>query len=353
MLTPFKAPTVTRTQIPLAASMSLMLLREIAKKEQSLPKEESENNEEEENKEEEEEVKEGIQKEGAKTEGVKKEKRNGKNLMKWAEKSKIESLLQNTGGYKVNDEDFSCGNLDELRAKVRSTIALSSSAQTVHLSSSAQTVALSSSAQTVQDSISTFYDPMCGNGTLPMVFDVMRLRFMNAATSRLGGIRKIRIVGSDLLNTDGLVHARKVEKWGGEEIRKMHSRVEDNQDTNHNHYSLFLQRNRSPLEWLSEVSSNRLPFKDGSVDLLFVDPPWGQRHGKHSMVMKNFHLWLKEWIRIVRPNGYIGIVTIRTNQIDNEYRTYFHRFLECISVRNFNNCGYEHCKFFIFRKKEL
>ena len=35
----------------------------------------------------------------------------------------------------------------------------------------------------------------------------------------------------------------------------------------------------------------------GAVDVLLVDPPWGQRHSNFSKVMKNINAWAKDWVR--------------------------------------------------------
>merc|ERR1712224_1184918 len=44
-----------------------------------------------------------------------------------------------------------------------------------------------------------------------------------------------------------------------------------------------------------------LPFGKSSVDLLLVDPPWGQRHSTYAHVRRGFPCWVREWVRVLRP----------------------------------------------------
>ncbi|CAD7958475.1 unnamed protein product [Amoebophrya sp. A120] len=107
-----------------------------------------------------------------------------------------------------------------------------------------------------------------------------------------------------------------------------------------------------PVDFLSQTTCNRLPFRSGVVDLIFVDPPWGQRHGSHTLIQKNWKKWMTEWVRVLRDkSGLLGVVTIRTKQVLRDYHSFFEKELELVSNLMLNNAGYQQCQFFLFRKR--
>eukprot|EP00392_Amoebophrya_sp_AT5.2_P006416 g6428.t1 len=139
-------------------------------------------------------------------------------------------------------------------------------------------------------------------------------------------------------------------------------------------------RERSPAScssvnfaFLSHCDTRRLPVRTGSVDLILVDPPWGQRHGRFTGIQKNWRKWKGEWLRVLRVGGLLGVVTIRTKHVLQEYEDWFgtdkysrgtavstgandhataRTGCELLYAKTLNNAGYVQCQFFLFRKTE-
>lgn len=105
--------------------------------------------------------------------------------------------------------------------------------------------------------------------------------------------------------------------------------------------------------WLGAADTRRLQLRSSTIDAVVVDPPWGQRHGSHTFVAKNLRKWLLEWSRVLRVGGLMGIVTIRTKHTIHELELEpFKTSLRPVEgfPRVFNNCGYPQCMFFLLRK---
>eukprot|EP00392_Amoebophrya_sp_AT5.2_P019149 g19883.t1 len=125
--------------------------------------------------------------------------------------------------------------------------------------------------------------------------------------------------------------------------------------------------------FLSHCDTRRLPVRTGSVDLILVDPPWGQRHGRWNGIQKNWRKWKEEWLRVLRVGGLLGVVTIRTKHVLQEYEDWFgtekysrgtavstsandataRTGCELLYAKTLNNAGYVQCQFFLFRKTEV
>ena len=153
-----------------------------------------------------------------------------------------------------------------------------------------------------------FLDPMCGVGTIPSIF--------SRVSSNLG--RYGFSIGSEL-------DANSVK------ISTQNTGCDQN---------------------IVLANTLKLPFHSERFDLIIVDPPWGHRHGKNHVIMKNMFRWMKEWTRVLKNGGILGIVTIRTKQLLHEYESHFNdgRGLELIDSVYFENSGMSQCCYFIFRK---
>jgi ubiquinone/menaquinone biosynthesis C-methylase UbiE len=96
-----------------------------------------------------------------------------------------------------------------------------------------------------------------------------------------------------------------------------------------------------------------------------VDPPWGQRHGSHILVQRQFRKWALEWIRVLKPGGILGIISITTRHIDRELVDLASDFRGLIAPFGSSeseqfekgkgsvvmiNCGYDMCKIWMHRK---
>ena len=102
---------------------------------------------------------------------------------------------------------------------------------------------------------------------------------------------------------------------------------------------------------VNQATTNRLPYRNGVIDAIVVDPPWGQRHLSHSVIQKNWVKWFKEWVRVVRRGGLIVVVTIRTKQLLHDYeRRTRGKDLELLAQRTFDNCGWRQCQVLVFRR---
>eukprot|EP00746_Dinoflagellata_sp_MGD_P146883 gnl/MRDRNA2_/MRDRNA2_79299_c0_seq4.p1 gnl/MRDRNA2_/MRDRNA2_79299_c0~~gnl/MRDRNA2_/MRDRNA2_79299_c0_seq4.p1 ORF type:complete len:132 (+),score=25.34 gnl/MRDRNA2_/MRDRNA2_79299_c0_seq4:94-489(+) len=105
-----------------------------------------------------------------------------------------------------------------------------------------------------------------------------------------------------------------------------------------------------------QAMSDALPITSSSIDLIVVDPPWGQRHSMHSTVKKLFPRWAKEWARVLRPGGTAIIVTICAQLVSQVFQQMHARaqrngekegYLELQEVVNFNNKGWTMCKLYV------
>jgi len=99
-------------------------------------------------------------------------------------------------------------------------------------------------------------------------------------------------------------------------------------------------------------SSAALPLRDGSIDLVLVDPPWGQRHASHSYVKRLMPRWAREWTRVLRPGGVLIVVTICSSFFEGQVL----RPLELRGVLwleealQFDNKGWTQCKLYVARR---
>ena len=176
----------------------------------------------------------------------------------------------------------------------------------------------------------SFLDPMCGIGTIPMVFQRVCKNIGKTAF----------VVGTEL-KYDSLKIANQKCQEG-----PIHRSVGQNEDLDQNKY--FSHPN------IILANTLTLPFRQNLFDLVIVDPPWGHRHGKNHEIMKNMFRWMMEWVRVLKFNGILGIVTIRTKQVLHEYKSHFceGRGLELIETLPFDNSGMSQCCYFVFRKTE-
>ena len=174
-----------------------------------------------------------------------------------------------------------------------------------------------------------FLDPMCGVGTIPFVFENL--------SSKLGW--KPILFGSE-------VDANSVKLFN----QKISELMKHKKTAPHN----TPQNELFGFNGLSIVIANtlNLPFLSDTFDLIIVDPPWGHRHGKNHVIMKNMFRWMKEWVRVLKHGGILGIMTIRTKQVSHEYNSHFSdgRGLELLERVYFDNSGMSQCCYFIFRK---
>ena len=161
-----------------------------------------------------------------------------------------------------------------------------------------------------QDQSLLFLDPMCGVGTIPSIF--------SRISSNLG--RYAFAIGSELDESSVKISTQ----------------------------------NTGCDQNIVLANTLKLPFPSELFDLIIVDPPWGHRHGKNHVIMKNMFRWMKEWTRVLKNGGILGIVTIRTKQLLHEYESHFNdgRGLELIESVYFENSGMSQCCYFVFRKAQ-
>ena len=174
-----------------------------------------------------------------------------------------------------------------------------------------------------------FLDPMCGVGTIPFVFEQL--------ASKLGW--KPILFGSEVDTSSVKLFNRKKS-----ELMKHREKAPHN----------VHQNELCSFSYLNIVMANtlNLPFGSDTFNLIIVDPPWGHRHGKNHVIMKNMFRWMKEWVRVLKHGGILGIMTIRTKQVLHEYNSHFSdgRGLELLERVYFENSGMSQCCYFIFRK---
>eukprot|EP00400_MALV-I_sp_L67-5_P000826 gene826-872_t len=172
-----------------------------------------------------------------------------------------------------------------------------------------------------------FLDPMCGIGTIPFVFRQVWRRYFednNYYSSNSSKTKQnVKLIGFDVSEAAIIAANRSVQT--------------DDQSI------------CSDLTFETGDTSD-LSLENNSVDLIFVDPPWGQRHGSHSSVNKNWHKWKKEWIRVLKPNGLLALITTRSNHVLNEYNDVFSKDVRLVEQFLFDNAGFDNCTFFLFRK---
>lgn len=99
-------------------------------------------------------------------------------------------------------------------------------------------------------------------------------------------------------------------------------------------------------------SSLRLPVRSNSIDLIIVDPPWGQRHGAHTSVKQGFPKWAREWARVLKPGGFALVVTICKKVFENQVMPPLQQkgLLELEEAVQFNNKGWTVCRLYTIRK---
>lgn len=184
-----------------------------------------------------------------------------------------------------------------------------------------------------------FLDPMCGVGTIPIVWREMARRQIFASKS-------INSPTSD----DSYHHQTSPPTctFVGTELNEMGVRAAN---------ECVYQNVNDGLKYLDvrfmQADTSKLPLPACSVDVIFVDPPWGQRHGSYSYVGKMWHKWHREWLRILKPGGILSMVTIRSKHVLHEYEECFRKQCVLVEKRLFNNAGFDNCCFFVFKKLEL
>ena len=173
-----------------------------------------------------------------------------------------------------------------------------------------------------------FLDPMCGLGTIPMVFREL----CNTAG------KNCFVIG-----TDTSPHSLSIGNQKSPNTKYLGIRDIATEDK-----LLWADRPNIIL-----ADTTRLPFLSNLFDVIIVDPPWGHRHGKNHVIMKNMFRWMKEWVRVLKIGGILGMMTIRSNQVMHEYKSHFDngRGLELIDCLQFENSGMCQCCFFTFRKR--
>jgi ubiquinone/menaquinone biosynthesis C-methylase UbiE len=177
-----------------------------------------------------------------------------------------------------------------------------------------------------------FLDPMCGTGTIPMVFQNI--------CKNIG--KHAYVVGAEIDYNSLKIAETKYRN----ELLQQKSFCDTSDIDTLTHFS-------TPNFILANTMM--LPLRSNLFDVIIVDPPWGHRHGKHHVIMKNMFRWMMEWIRVLKDGGILGIVTIRTKQVLHEYNSHFNegRGLELVERINFENSGMSQCCYFVFRKVNL
>merc|ERR1711879_389143 len=95
-------------------------------------------------------------------------------------------------------------------------------------------------------------------------------------------------------------------------------------------------------------SSSTLPLCDCSVDLLIVDPPWGQRHCTATYVKKYIISWALEWIRVLKIDGVAIIVTIMSSLIEAQVLPALQASgVHLEDVLHFDNKGWTQCRMYV------
>jgi len=99
-------------------------------------------------------------------------------------------------------------------------------------------------------------------------------------------------------------------------------------------------------------SSIHLPVRSNSIDLIIVDPPWGQRHASHTSVKQGFPKWAREWARVLKPGGFALVVTICKKVFETQVMPPLQRkgLLELEDAVQFNNKGWTVCRLYTVRK---
>jgi len=99
-------------------------------------------------------------------------------------------------------------------------------------------------------------------------------------------------------------------------------------------------------------SSAALPLRNASVDLIIVDPPWGQRHSSHNYVKQFFPRWAREWARVLKPGGAALVVTICKRVFEEQVLPPLQRqgLLALDEVVQFDNKGWTVCRLYVVRK---
>lgn len=169
-------------------------------------------------------------------------------------------------------------------------------------------------------------DPMCGVGTFLLALRWVLLRA--AAGRQTLSYSAVELLGSD-------ADAAAVEQ------------ARANAKDDHAEGSVEINfANESVSEWADRMQ------KRGGVDLVIVDPPWGQRHSNFSQVMKNMNAWARDWARALKPGGVALVVTIRTKQFEKEVvdNLQYRNLLWLEEAVQFDNKGYAQCKLYVLRQ---
>jgi 23S rRNA G2069 N7-methylase RlmK/C1962 C5-methylase RlmI len=91
-----------------------------------------------------------------------------------------------------------------------------------------------------------------------------------------------------------------------------------------------------------------LPHADESFDIIVTDPPWGHRHMKSSQLNKQYHAWIREWSRVLKPGGLLVISTITSRIVEDKMNVA--KKFELVEKSRFDNMGFTVCTCFIYRK---
>lgn len=194
----------------------------------------------------------------------------------------------------------------------------------------------------------TASDPMCGVGTY-----LLALRWILERRASACQHARVRLLGSDVEHTSitqasvnlHTSHAQKtaIVSCTGDIARTPTGCASRATST----LSVELEFTKeSTSEWCARM------VELGGLDLVLVDPPWGQRHSSFSKVMKDMHAWSRDWANALKPGGRALVVTIRTKQFENEIlkNLLYRRLLFLEEALQFDNKGYWQCKLFILRK---
>eukprot|EP00928_Gymnodinium_smaydae_P057116 TRINITY_DN40393_c0_g1_i1.p1 TRINITY_DN40393_c0_g1~~TRINITY_DN40393_c0_g1_i1.p1 ORF type:complete len:470 (-),score=43.76 TRINITY_DN40393_c0_g1_i1:254-1663(-) len=174
----------------------------------------------------------------------------------------------------------------------------------------------------------TVLDPMCGVGTY-----LLALQWVHQNRALLQDIQSLELIGSDQ-EVDSISWAmRNASTSACSNCTHAHAGV----------VSSFFAAN-----------SRDLPLAECSVDLIVVDPPWGQRHGTHTEVKRGFPRWAREWARVLRPGGLAVIVTITTVLLERVCAEMQERrdgpCLEVVTSMPFDNKGWGQCRLYVTRR---
>lgn len=70
-----------------------------------------------------------------------------------------------------------------------------------------------------------------------------------------------------------------------------------------------IAHSRTPVH-IFQWNTRRLPFADASIDRIVTDLPWGRRIGSHSSNLRLYPSYLREFARVIKPDGLIVLMTL-------------------------------------------